>query len=96
MSKKFKKVTVTYPVEDVVTAELLLEVDSNIDDKELQRLVEKSDLEYFEEDSGIEFHGIEIVDRDYATDFTNDWQQRIAVNEMEDISNEEWGEYYVA
>ena len=94
MSKKFKKVTAYYPVEDVVCVELLIEVDSNIDDEELKKRIENSDLEYFEEDSGIELYSNQIVDRDYSTDPTDDWQDRISVYEMEDISNEEWETSY--
>lgn len=39
MSKKFKRVTAYYPVEDYVEAELLLEVDSSINDEELKNLL---------------------------------------------------------
>ena len=94
MSKKFKKVTAYYPVEDVVCVELLIEVDSNIDDEELKRRIENSDLEDFGEDSGIELHGNEIIDRDYSTDPTDDWQDRISVYEIEEITDEEWEESY--
>jgi len=94
MSKKFKRVTAYYPVEDVVCVELLLEVDSNIDDEELKRRIENSDLEDFDEDSGIELHSHEIVDRDYSTDPTDDWRHRIAVYLNEDISDEEWEKSY--
>jgi len=94
MSKKFKRVTAYYPVEDVVCVELLLEVDSNIDDEELKRRIEKSDLEDFSEDSGIELYSNQIVDRDYSTDPTDDWRDRITVYLNEDISKEEWEENY--
>ena len=96
MSKKFKRVTAYYPVEDVVQVELLLEVDDTITDEELKKRIEKSDLEDFEEDSGIELQSNQIVDRDYSTDPTDDWRDRITVYVMEDISNEEWEESYVA
>ena len=94
MSKKFKRVTAYYPVEDVVQVELLLEVDDTITDEELKKRIEKSDLEDFEEDSGIELQSNQIVDRDYSTDPTDDWRDRITVYVMEDISNEEWEESY--
>lgn len=94
MSKTYKKVTAYYPVEDYVEAELLLEVDSNIGDEELKKLVEASDLEYFEEGSGIELQSFEIVGRDYSTDPQANWRERISVYEIEDISNEEWKESY--
>jgi len=96
MSKKFKRVTAYYPVEDYVEAELLLEVDSSINDEELKKLVEASDLEDFGENSGIELQSFEIVGRDYSTDPQANWRDRISVNEMEDISKEEWEESYVA
>jgi hypothetical protein len=51
-------------------------------------------LEDFGEDSGIELQSNEIVDRDYSTDPTDDWQERIAVYLNEDISKEEWEENY--
>ena len=95
MSKKFKRVTAYYPVEDYVEAELLLEVDSDISDEELKKLVEASDLEYFEEDSGIELQSFEIVGRDYSTDPQANWRDRISVNEIEDIYDQDWEENYV-
>ena len=95
MSEKvFKRVTAYYPVEDVVCVELLLEVDKDMTDLALRSEIENSDLEDFGEDSGIELHGNEIIDRDYSTDPTNDWRDRISVYEIEDISNEEWKESY--
>ena len=94
MSKKFKRVTAYYPVEDIVQVELLLQVDDTITDEELKERIENSDLEDFGEDSGIELQSNEIVDRDYSTDPTDDWQERIAVYLNEDISKEEWEENY--
>jgi hypothetical protein len=95
MSKKvFKKVTAYYPVEDVVCVELLLEVDKDMTDLALRSELENSDLEDFDEKSGIELHGNEIIDRDYSTDPTDDWQDRISVYEIEEITDEEWEESY--
>lgn len=89
MSEKvFKRVTAYYPVEDVVMVELLLEVDAKLTDKEIQERVENSDLEDFDEDSGIELHSHEIVDRDYSTDPTDDWRHRISVGSIEDWEEE--------
>ena len=94
MSEKvFKRVTAYYPVEDYVKAELLLEVDKDIGDEELKKLVEASDLEYFEEDSGIELQSFEIVDRDYSTDPQANWRDRISVYDIEEITDEEWEGY---
>lgn len=94
MSEKvFKRVTAYYPVEDYVKAELLLEVDKDIGDEELKKLVEASDLEDFSDNSGIELQSFEITDRDYSTDPQANWRDRISVYEIEDISNEEWEGY---
>lgn len=50
-------------------------------------------MEDFGENSGIELQSFEIVGRDYSTDPQANWRDRISVNEMEDISNEEWEGY---
>lgn len=95
MSEKvFKRVTAYYPVEDVVCVELLLEVDKDMTDLALRSHIENSDLEDFDESSGIELHGNEIIDRDYSTDPTDDWQDRISVYEIEEIPTAEWEESY--
>lgn len=95
MSEKvFKRVTAYYPVEDCVKVELLLEVDKDMTDLRLRSEIESSDLESFDEDSGIELHGNEIIDRDYSTDPTDDWQDRISVYDIEEITDEEWKASY--
>ena len=95
MSEKvFKRVTAYYPVEDVVCVELLLEVDKDMTDQELRNQIENSDLEDFSDSSGIELQSNQIIDRDYATDPTDDWQDRISVYDIEEITDEEWEESY--
>ena len=95
MSEKvFKRVTAYYPVEDVVCVELLLEVDKDMTDRELRNQIENSDLEDFSDSSGIELQSNQIIDRDYSTDPTDDWQDRISVYEIEEITDEEWEESY--
>lgn len=95
MSEKvFKRVTAYYPVEDVVCVELLLEVDKDMTDQELRNQIENSDLEDFSDSSGIELQSNQIIDRDYATDPTDDWQDRISVYDIEEITGEEWEESY--
>jgi hypothetical protein len=94
VTKVFKRVTAYYPVEDVVCVELLLEVDKDMTDLALRSHIENSDLEDFDESSGIELHGNEIIDRDYSTDPTDDWQDRISVYEIEEIPTAEWEESY--
>ena len=95
MSEKvYKKVTAYYPVEDVVCVELLLEVDKDMTDQELRNQIENSDLEDFSDSSGIELQSNQIIDRDYATDPTDDWQDRISVYDIEEITDEEWEESY--
>ena len=95
MSEKvFKRVTAYYPVEDCVKVELLLEVDKDMTDLRLRSEIENSDLEDFSDSSGIELQSHEVVDRDYATDPTDDWRDRISVYEIEEITEEEWEESY--
>ena len=95
MSEKvFKRVTAYYPVEDVVCVELLLEVDKDMSDQELRNQIESSDLEDFSDSSGIELQSNQIIDRDYATDPTDDWQDRISVYDIEEITDKEWEESY--
>lgn len=95
MSEKvFKRVTAYYPVEDVVCVELLLEVDKDMTDRELRNQIENSDLEDFSDSSGIELQSNQIIDRDYSTDPTDDWQDRISVYDIEEITDEEWKASY--
>jgi len=98
MSKTvFKRVTVSYPIVDVINKEYILEVDESVDDKTLAEIVEGSDLENF--GSKVIYHEDSVVDRDYGEDDPHeDWRNRIVVGEVEELDDDElryYGEHYV-